>query len=626
MTWCFQPMLRGDLNVDPFEQEFFATEALGSLTDALVRESVQNALDAGASEAPVCIRFALGSSNEAVVEPYLSGLWPHVEAALPSPPAQPACGSRVPYLLIEDSGTRGLAGDPAQFEDDEDGADDPRNDFYYFWRNVGRSRKGDLDRGRWGLGKTVFPAASAVCAFFGLTARAGEARTLLMGQAVLLIHRVGTRRFRPYGYYGVHEKGLTLPVDFSAETGRFSDAFGVERRGTPGLSLVIPFPHEEITYDALVTSVLQHYYQPLLAGKLEVLVAEGRQKARLSRDTLDHFVRAARREAVRDIRPLLSLARWGEAPAPAARARLAPPPTGRAPKLEEGLLTPADRRRLTRRFEAGKRIAVTVRVPIEPMNQEATEGSFLLLMERSEGESRGLGNFIRQGITIANPTARRPRGVRWIAVVDEPTLSAFLGDAENPAHTEWQRGSPKFKARYKRGPSTLDFVKAVPHRLGAILTRPSTGRDPDLLRRVFSLPVDAAIEGPGRTRPTREAGGEIQTSTAEVGQITKSSGLRLTRSEQGFRLAGTVESVPRRMRLLAAYEVLRGDPFKRYSPHDFRFDRRPVRAEAQGARVLEREANRIELLVENLSFEVTVRGFDSRRDLRIKVQPVETEA
>ncbi|MFQ6047436.1 MAG: hypothetical protein ACE5PT_13950, partial [Gemmatimonadales bacterium] len=66
------------------------------------------------------------------------------------------------------------------------------------------------------------------------------------------------------------------------------------------------------------------------------------------------------------------------------------------------------------------------------------ESGFRMLMERDAQDQRGEDYFVRQGITSENPKARRPRGVRWILVVSDPALSTFLGDAENPAHAEWQ--------------------------------------------------------------------------------------------------------------------------------------------------------------------------------------------
>jgi hypothetical protein len=45
-VWQFRKMNKGEMNVDPIEGEFFSTEALGSLPDALIREAIQNSLDA----------------------------------------------------------------------------------------------------------------------------------------------------------------------------------------------------------------------------------------------------------------------------------------------------------------------------------------------------------------------------------------------------------------------------------------------------------------------------------------------------------------------------------------------------------------------------------------------------
>lgn len=41
----------GEINVDPIEGEFFNTEAIASISDALVREAIQNCLDASLEEA-----------------------------------------------------------------------------------------------------------------------------------------------------------------------------------------------------------------------------------------------------------------------------------------------------------------------------------------------------------------------------------------------------------------------------------------------------------------------------------------------------------------------------------------------------------------------------------------------
>jgi hypothetical protein len=83
-TWRFREMHRGEMNVDPIEGEFFNTEAIASISDALVREAIQNSLDASVGRGPVTVRFSFKSLTEAASEKvndlYLSGLGTHLEA------------------------------------------------------------------------------------------------------------------------------------------------------------------------------------------------------------------------------------------------------------------------------------------------------------------------------------------------------------------------------------------------------------------------------------------------------------------------------------------------------------------------------------------------------------------
>jgi len=619
MSWHFNPMSRGDLNVDPIEQEFFATETLGGITEALVREAIQNSLDA-AAEQKIKVRFYLGQAEDAARERYLDALWPHVEAARGASAALPGSKDPLRFLAVEDEGTRGLEGDPGQYEDDAAGGS--RNDFYYFWRNVGRSRKEAADRGRWGLGKAVFAAASRLNVFFGLTKRRSDPRTLLMGQAVLSIHQLADCRYKPYGYYGSHENDFTIPFDDSEKCREFARSFGLRRQGA-GLSIVVPYPDEQITADSLLQSVLRHYFYPVLEGRLEVKIEEeGSAPFVLRENGLEGEV--CRKDHLRHLLPLIELARWGLDPEEAAVAALNAPNPERAPKFTGDLFDPDDLERLRRRYDEGGRIALDVRVWIQPQRDAPRETRCRLLMERDTQDQRGEGYFVREGITIENPKARRPRGVRWILVVSDPNLSAFLGDAENPAHTEWQRSSPKFKEKYRLGPSTLDFVRSVPANLASILSQPAGGRDPDLLRNIFSLADDAAVPSPQVPKPTQNGREESTAEESVPGILGKNGTLVLKKVRTGFRLSGRADDeAPRRLEVLVAYDVLRGNPFRRYSPLDFCMDKSIAIRVVRGARVLSRQKNRLEIEIEAPVFEILVTRFDENRDLRVRVRPLE---
>ena len=72
-----------------------------------------------------------------------------------------------------------------------------------------------------------------------------------------------------------------------------------------------------------------------------------------------------------------------------------------------------------------------------------------------------------------------------------------------------------------------------------------------------------------------------------------------------------------------AYDVRRGNPFKRYTRWDFSVDEAPVTIGTRDCALLERSDNRIVVRPDEKEFRVEVRGFDTHRDLRVQVQLME---
>ncbi len=257
--WRFRAMQPGEINRDPMEREFFVEEPIN---ERLVREAVQNSMDAALSRAdraaagPVRMRFSLRGVHSPLdaldAAAYVEGLEEHLKTGLdPSDDFRHVAlrglaNDGMPYMVIEDAGTVGLEGNWRQY-DDSDEARAGDNHFYWFFRNVGRSGKSDLDGGSWGLGKWVFPDASHASAYIAVTRRRSDGETLLMGQAVLTNHMVDDQRYDPYGYFGVEaEGGLILPLTLSNPAHRpfiercvadFDLQFRF--RDEPGLSVVV---------------------------------------------------------------------------------------------------------------------------------------------------------------------------------------------------------------------------------------------------------------------------------------------------------------------------------------------------------------------------------------------------
>jgi hypothetical protein len=507
----------GEMNIDPIEAEFFSTEALGSLADALVREAIQNALDARLPESQLTIRFVFsrptGAPQGKAAERYLAGLPAHLEASRsgltePPPPDEP-----LEFVVIEDYGTRGLKGDPNQSEDEEIETGVARNDFYYFWRNIGRSRKHASELGRWGLGKTVFPAASRINSFFAVTVPDDDRRALLMGQSVLKIHKLGDKRFAPYGYFGRFVGEFAVPVDDASYLDQFCRDFEIARGDRPGLSVVVPYPDPELTPETIVPSVIRHYFVPIIGGDLAVETVRDGASQRLDAQSLPRFLSRVSWEDGPRLRRLIDLARWGTSLPRDQYVRLQAPLESAAPRWTDDLLSAEALTELRGQFNAGRPIAATVPVWVKPAAAEPVLSEFDVYLERDDALGTAEEHFVRDGITIAGVRTSMPKGIRAIAAIRDRPLSALLGDSENPAHTEWQERSPKFKDRYRHGPFTLRYIKNAPREIVRVMIRPADGRDLELLQHLFSLdvPTEDALVDPTKGR-NDQAGAAAETA------------------------------------------------------------------------------------------------------------------
>lgn len=624
--WRFRAMQPGEMNVDPIEGEFFTTEALKSVTDALMRESIQNSLDAAAGTEPVTVKFshhpgpiALGSGGGLRAR-YIDGLSTHLQSKHAGLPEVPSQAETLGFINIEDYGTRGLQGDVFQYDDLDE--DVKKNDFFYFWRNIGRTRKELTDLGRWGLGKTVFQAASRINTFFGLTVRHDDGRAYLMGQSVLKIHKVDGSRYAPYGYFGLFDGHLALPVDEPEYISAFSRDFALDRIGRPGLSVVIPYPDREINLRGCAESVIRHYFFPILAGRLVVELKFDGKRIRLDAFNLSDYLKRSQWAEKQGLPGLMDLARWAIQQPPETFIRLQEPPVGRRPKITEELFEPGRIEAIRQDFSRGKRLAFHLPISvIRAKGSAVAHTGFSVFLERDERLERPEDHFIRQGITIPEVSSLKHKGIRAIVSVSDSALSAFLGDAENPAHTQWERNSKKFKSKYKLGPATLDFVKSSPRELVKILTQPKVGRDENLLKHIFSLPLE---EGGGAEKPGKNKGDQRETSHEDmIVELEPGSYLQISAIKGGFRLGRRAKArqVPRFVTVWMAYEVRSGNPFKKYTALDFDVGIEPIQIRAEGAKLMLQKENTIQFEVIRADFRVTVTGFDLRRDLRIRTHP-----
>jgi hypothetical protein len=641
MEWKFDLITPQTTKVDPAHLEFFRSEALEDAVSALVREDIQNRLDAKTkgSTAPVRVRYYLSGRSSRLEawdsQKWLAALNPHLNAPkcleeLGSGPID--LGKPMPYLVIEDFNTTGLQGDPMETSDPEESAD--RNDFYWFVRNVGRTGKKAGDRGRWGLGKIVYPAASSIRSFYCYSVRQEDLRPALIGRSVLAIHAINGSEYHSEGYYALFPDPqypyFAAPQEDEAAIREFVTAFNVSRTPTDsGLSLVIPFPDDSITLDSLVRTLIHHYFWEILRGTLEVEVADDHKTVSISQATIDDIVMSWPGLAEVDRRVTqhrLEFCRRADRMKltdPDGYFELSKPGSYGNVRLADQFKSTHHLERAKRRFRDGAVAAAEFVVSVKKKTDVSErDASFLVYLQKDGDLDRADETFIRDGLTIIGESRIREPGIRALVLAEDPTIAEFLGDAENPAHTKWLSTTKHFRGKYSPGNVLLDYIKLSALRLANLLGKVENELLEDLLDDVFGIPDDEQGKASQKT-PTGKPGKK----KPPTGGVRRKRYLETSRldAEAGFsvRLSTEATQRPDRIVIRVSYESEHGDPFKLYHPADFDFTdaSTSIKIETENTQIVKTGANRIECEPDSDAFSIRVTGFDRNRDLRLDVRP-----
>jgi len=171
-------------------------------------------------------------------------------------------------------------------------------------------------------------------------------------------------------------------------------------------------------------------------------------------------------------------------------------------------------------------------------------------------------------------------------------------------------------------------VKNAIAQIASMLSTPAAGRAPDLLSDIFSIAIpeddDSAAAG---EQSNREPGRSEDLAQGET-TAAQPCALRIVRISGGFTLQGTGKNGGGTERWLVemAYRTRSGDPFRKYSLYDFAVGRNGVTWTSDGAAVAVARDNRLELAAQRSDFQLTVTGFDRRRDLVVRVSRKDDDA
>lgn len=634
MSWQFYPQDPKDTINNPIAGEFFSGEAVRDAATALVREALQNSLDARPQNSGVPARVRIHLSEDCgalaaeAVQPWFNGIWPHAHAEGNGLSDRPTQNDGCPYIVIEDFNTTGLEGNPEAYSVDLGS----RNNFLSFFRAFGHSDKRAHSKGSWGVGKTVFPRSSRLSGFFGFTVRDSDGRRMLLGRSILKFHEVAGQPFKSDGYFGrPRNDGFVLPFEDDAVIDSFRQAFRLERSVQPGLSVVVPWYHPEgdnaITYDATLQAVASGFFFPILAGDLIVTLSAGSgRNETLDATNLAGVLQARDERWARDLLPSVELALWWRDNAHPG-VTLKPPAAKDAQRWNTETIPLDAMRDLLAKYTTGERFVVRVPMAVRPKIGDPKPTWFDLVCEPT-GDDTTSTTFIRDGLIIPDVRARPvTRGARCLIIVEQDVLAAFLRDAENPAHTDWSTSTGNFKDKYVWGPAGIEYVKGAFPALLAALRKGDSKPDLTITLDHFFVPA-GKDDGRGGGDDTGEdnnnngesggGGGKGPSPKPKQFVIAPLAGGFVVRRPPPSLTGSDTEFEPFRLRISTAYDVRSGNPLKSFNENDFNLSDKSFSIDVQGASIRSREKNIMLAEVESADFSISVTGFDTNRDLFVR--------
>lgn len=649
--WKHRKRLKTDNTPEPTESAFFSNEAVGSISTALVREGNQNVLDEVKEKVkevngPAKVKITHSGNKYAITSTdaknILGELIPHLQAEKNGiiPSELPDFDKKMPYLIFEDFNTNGLEGDPGEcLYNDYNDANKPNHNFYFFWRAYGRSGKLANKMGSWGVGKSVFPAVSAINSFLALTIRESDKEAYLIGQSVLKTHdrndKPAPYGYFPWGYYGVFdEDDFAMPDSDISEIKKFESLFRLKRKISyskedrepeTGVSIIIPYPKEEVTAESLALATIKQFFYPILDGKLEVEIHYEDHIIVLKKDTLKRevgrldFTKLPGNETANkdQLMSLFVMAEWMLQQKEEDYIRLQRTKPSRAYGWVKELFENIDLAELQKRFDSGEPLSFIIPVKLQPEGEQAELREFHAYIQKDLTLLEPESIFIRDALTITGVKSLKRKGVRGIVVISDRKLVTFFGQAEGPAHTGWHKDN--FRVKYENTGDIISFVERSLQELYKKLQLPAEGLDKTLLSDLFFIEVPKSEDGNdgGKNKGKKK---DKDPHFDPPPKRNKKYILTQLESENGFKITNNpeVEELLENIIVTFAYDRPDGKPFNKYSPLDFNV--KNMKVEKSNITVETLERNVIEFNPIDKDFELKVTGFDQNRDLIIDIK------
>ncbi len=209
---------------------------------------------------------------------------------------------------------------------------------------------------------------------------------------------------------------------------RYVHDFDLHRGKEPGLSVIIPFPDDDLTPDEIIKAVIENTFHQIITGHLIVQVED----TIIDPKTIFRLADKAGLEKLKSAMTLSADIKQKTFPS------FSPRPETATQRLKAEHFSDATVEELRKRWATGDIVAIDLPVRIAKKGAARSEmGSVHLFVRREQNSDLRKETYVRGRVTVRlRPIANRINCVALL-VTDAGIASTFLGDAEPPAHDHW---------------------------------------------------------------------------------------------------------------------------------------------------------------------------------------------
>lgn len=276
-----------------------------------------------------------------------------------------------------------------------------------------------------------------------------------------------------------------------------------------------------------------------------------------------------------------------------------------------------DAERCREKLANGETIAFELAFPMTRSGQTTRVGLTVVAAPTPYGKMP-LDRLFREGMSLPDVRSRRPADIDLVILIDQQPLAQYLNLCEGKAHLDLLESR---EVRAKLADAGFDgihvkrLVKSLPDDLRDFLTEKSTEPDTSVWAGYFSVP-DTSSPKKNLPKPTEKDPNSDPPAKVDPPEANPRAML-VDALEDGFCLRSNPDfsKFPAQAEITVAYADGSGKPS--WSEFDFRFDELEISRQNCTVGFTD---NRLQIEDWVLGSMIEVRGFDTRRELDIRIR------